>query len=111
MLPRFEFASGLKIVHFHQSHSGGVVYTAHDRRVVTRWQVCDDRRFSSVTGHVPAGLDFADLAIGDNPTDYRRRPVVIGGNQRSRGVMQLQCRIALMHSERHAELALGLWHE
>ena len=35
----------IQIVHFHQSNTGGVVYAPHDRGVVTRWQVCDDRRF------------------------------------------------------------------
>jgi hypothetical protein len=30
----------------------------------------------------------------DDPADYRRHPVVIRGDQRSRTVMQLQCRIS-----------------
>ena len=34
----------IQIVHFHESNSGGVVYAAHDRGVVTWWQVCDDCR-------------------------------------------------------------------
>ena len=33
----------MQIVHFHKSNAGGVVYTAHDRGVVTWWQVCDNR--------------------------------------------------------------------
>jgi hypothetical protein len=33
-------------------------------------------------------LDLVDLVGGDNPTDDRRRPVVIRRNQRSRAVMQ-----------------------
>ena len=41
-----------------------------------------------------AGLDVADLVAGDNPADDRRRPVIIRGNQRSRAVMQFQCRIS-----------------
>ena len=61
MLPRIELAVGAKIVHFHQSNSGHVVYTAHDRGVVTRRQVCDDRRLPSVTGSVAAVSDIADL--------------------------------------------------
>ena len=32
ILPFIELVSGAKIVHFHESNSGGVVYTAHDRR-------------------------------------------------------------------------------
>ena len=35
-----------------------------------------------------------DLVSGDNPTDDRRHPVVIRGNQRSSAVIQLQCRIS-----------------
>ena len=49
---------------------------------------------SPITGCVAAGLDVADLVGGDNPADDRRRPVVIRGNQRSRAVVQLQCRIS-----------------
>ena len=30
-------------VHFHESNSGHVVYTADNRGVVARWQVCNDR--------------------------------------------------------------------
>ena len=45
-------------------------------------------------GSVPAGSDVVDLVSGDNPTDDRRRPAVIRGNQRSSAVMQLQCRIS-----------------
>ena len=61
MLPRIELAVGAKIVHFHQSNSGRVVYTAHDRGVVTCWQLCDDRRFPSVPRSVAAVPDIAHL--------------------------------------------------
>ena len=61
MLPSIELGVGAKIVHFHQSNSGGVVYTTHDRGVVTRWQVCDDRRLPSVAGRVAASLNSRPL--------------------------------------------------
>src|SRR6266550_66421 len=84
----------MQIVYLHEANSSHVVYTAHDRGVVTRWQICDDRRFSSVTGRVAPSLNLADLIAGDNPTDDGRCPVVIRGNQSSRAVVQLQCRIS-----------------
>ena len=74
----------IQIVHFYQSDAGGIVHAAHDSGVVTRRQVCDDRRFASVTGCVAAGLDVANLVGGNNPADDRCCPVVIGGNQRAR---------------------------
>src|SRR5205807_1752412 len=77
----FEKATSLQIVHFHQSNSGGAVYTTHDRRVVACWQVCDDRRFSSVTRCVTAVLDFLHLIVCDDPADDRGLPVIIRGNQ------------------------------
>ncbi len=49
-----EFGALVQIVHFHQSNTGGVVYPADDRGVITRRQVCDDRRFPSVSGRVAA---------------------------------------------------------
>jgi len=33
-----------QIVHFHETNAGGVVHATHDRGVVARWQLCDDRR-------------------------------------------------------------------
>src|SRR5882724_9867128 len=80
----------MQIVYLHEANSSHVVYTAHNRGVVTRWQVCDDRRFPSVTGCVPAVHDVAHLVTGDNSTDYRAHPVVIKGNQSSRAIVQLQ---------------------
>ena len=41
-----------------------------------------------------AGLNLAKLITSDNPTDDRRHPIIIGCNQSSRAVVQLQCRIS-----------------
>ena len=38
----------MQVVDFHERNFGGVVYPTHDGGVVTRWEVCDDRRFASV---------------------------------------------------------------
>src|SRR5262249_2564487 len=78
------------IVHFREGHSSGVIHTTHDRRVVTRWQICYDRRFSCVLGRVPAGQDLSPLIASDNPAEDRSLPVIIGSNQRSRNIVQLQ---------------------
>src|SRR5436309_855672 len=83
----------MQIVYFHQGNAGGIVYTPHDRSVVTLRQVCDNRGFQSVTGCVADGLNVADLVGGDNPTDDRRCPVVIRGNQSSCAIVQFQRRI------------------
>src|SRR5204863_302320 len=80
-------------VHFHQSNTGSVVYTADDCGVVTWRQLCDNRRLPSVARSVAAILNIDDLAPSDNPADDRMRPVIIRGNQCPRAVMQLQCRI------------------
>ena len=70
----------LQIVHFYKSNTGGIVYTAYDRGVVTRLQRRDNRRLAWLSGSVPAVLDGADLAGRDDPPDYGRLPVVIRGN-------------------------------
>jgi hypothetical protein len=44
----------IQIVYFYKRNAGGIVYTPHDRRVVARWQLCDDRRFPAVAGSVAA---------------------------------------------------------
>src|SRR5438093_1284193 len=80
----------MQIVHFNQSNSGGAVYTTHDRRVVACWQICDNRRFPSVTGCVTAVLDFLHLVMGDNPADDRRLPIIIAANQSARTIVQFQ---------------------
>src|SRR6266487_70853 len=87
-----EFGLLMQIVYFYQSNSGHVVYTANDRGVVTRRQVCDDRRFSSVSGYVAAVYNVADLVCSNNPADDRTEPVVIGGDQSSCAIVQFQCR-------------------
>src|SRR6266478_4532515 len=71
---------GAEVVHFDKSNSGRVVHTTHDRSVITRWQVYDHRRFPQVTRCVAASANSGDLVASDNPTDDRRRPVVIRGN-------------------------------
>src|SRR5438093_6103750 len=81
----------MQIIHFHQSNSGGAVYTTHDSRVVACRKVCYDRRFSSVTRCVTAVLDFLHLVMGDNPADDRSLPIIIAANQSARAVVQFQC--------------------
>src|SRR5438034_978354 len=80
----------MQIVHFHESNSRGAVYTAHDSRVVARWQICDDSRFPSVTRSVTAVLDFLHLVVGDNSADDSSLPVIIRGNQSSSAIVQFQ---------------------
>src|SRR5437660_49543 len=84
----------MQIVHFHQSNSGGAVYTTHDRGVVACRKVCYDRRFSSVTRCVTAVLDFLRLVVGDDPADDGSLPVIIRGNQSASAIVQFQCWIS-----------------
>src|SRR5205807_3459603 len=84
----FEKATLLQIVHFHQSNSGGAVYTTHDRGVVARWQVRNDRRFARVSGSVAAVHDILNLVLSDNSADDCSLPVIIRGNQSSGAVVQ-----------------------
>ena len=63
---------------------------------VTRTDLCEvgnDRRFPSVSRCVAAVYDLLNLVSGDDPADYRMRPVVIRGNQSSDAIVQLQGRI------------------
>src|SRR5436309_2718484 len=83
----------MQIVHFHESNSRGAVYTAHDSRVVARWQICNNRRFPSVTRRVTAVLDFLHLVMGDNPADDRGLPIIITANQSASAIVQFQGRI------------------
>src|SRR6266480_1446759 len=83
----------MQIVHFHESNSSGAVYPTHDRGVVARRKLCDNRRFSSVTRCVTAVLDFLHLVVGDNPADDRRLPIIIAANQSARAIVQFQGRI------------------
>src|SRR5438094_538028 len=86
-------SSRSQIVHFHKSNSRGAVYTTHDCSVVARWQVCDDRRFPSVTRCVTAVLNFLHLIVGDDPADDGSLPVIIRGNQSASAIVQFQCGI------------------
>src|SRR5437667_94163 len=83
----------MQIVHFHESNSRGAVYTAHDSRVVARWQICNNRRFPSVSRRVTAVLDFLHLVMGDNSADDRGLPIIIAANQGARAIVQFQRRI------------------
>src|SRR5258705_11214 len=83
----------MQVVHFHERNSGGVVYSTHDGGVVTRREVCDDRRFARVRRSVAAVLNVLDLVLGNDAVDYRMLPVVIRGNQSPGTIMQFQCRI------------------
>ena len=38
----------MQVVDFYERNSGGVVYPTHDGGAVTRWEVCDNRRFARV---------------------------------------------------------------
>src|SRR5437667_454574 len=80
----------MQIVHFHQSNSRGAVYTAHDSRVVARWQICNDRRLSSVSRRVTAVLNFLHLIMGDNPADDGSLPVIVSANQSASAIVQFQ---------------------
>ena len=84
----------LQIVDFHEGNSGQVVSTTDDRRVVARWRIRDDCRVQGVARSVAAVPDIGPLVAGDNPTDDRRHPAVIRGNQSSRAVVQFQGRIS-----------------
>ena len=86
-------AVSIQVVHFHESNAGGVIHATHDHGVVTCCQICDDCGFPSITRCVTTGLNLAKLITGDNPANDWRHPVVIGCNQSSRAVVQLQCRI------------------
>ena len=83
-----------KIVHFHETDSSGVIYATHNRGVVPRWQICNDRRFEWICRSVAAVLNIGDLVPCDNAADYRMLPVIIRANQRSSRVVQFQCRIS-----------------
>ena len=50
-----------KIVHFHKTDSSGVIDATHNRGVVARWQVCNDRRLEWIRWSVAAVLNIGDL--------------------------------------------------
>ena len=64
LVPLRDFGLLIQVVHFHERNSGGVVYPTHDGGVVTRWEVCDDRRFARVRRSVAAVLNVLDLVAG-----------------------------------------------
>jgi hypothetical protein len=59
--------SHIQIVHFYESDADNDVLAAHDRGVVTRRQVSNDRRLSRHGRSMPAVLDFRDLVGGIIP--------------------------------------------
>src|SRR5438477_225499 len=83
----------IQIVHFHECNSGHVVHSTHDRGVVTRRQICDDRRLPTVARSVAAVPNSLRLIAGDYPADDCMQPVIIRGNQSSSAIVQLQGRI------------------
>src|SRR5918996_3699983 len=94
MKESFRRVPSMQIVNFYQSHSGDNVFAAHNPGVVTWWQVCNNRRLSSVSRSVAAAPDLAHLVAGDNPADNRMLPVIIRGNQSTCAVVQFQGRIS-----------------
>src|SRR5438477_453200 len=92
--PHCSSLKGWKIVHFHQGNSNGVVHTAHDRGVVPRWQVCNDRTFPRVSGSVTTVLNSASLVAGNDSAYNAGLPVIITRNQGSGAVVQFQGRIS-----------------
>src|SRR5205814_9816153 len=88
-------------------NSSGVVYPAHDGGVVTRSEVCDDRRFARVRRSVTAVLNVLYLIAGDDSANDRLLPVVVRGNQSPVVIVQFQCWISqgirnAIHSELRA---------
>src|SRR6476659_4099503 len=84
----------IQIVDFDQSNSKGIVYTADNRGVVARLQVCNNRRLACRSRSMAAVLNGADLIAGDNSPEYRRLPVIIGSDQFAGPVVQFQSRIS-----------------
>src|SRR6266699_3406200 len=84
----------MQVVHFHERNSGGVVYSTHDGGVITRWEVCDDRRFARVRRSVAAVLNVLHLVLSDDAANDRMPPVVVAGNQSPAAIVQFQGRIS-----------------
>src|SRR5207248_406070 len=78
----------------HERDSSGVVYPTHNGGVVTRGEVCDDRRFARVPRSVSAVLNVLHLIGGDDSANDRMLPVVVRPNQSPSAVVQFQCRIS-----------------
>src|SRR5438874_9334718 len=77
ILPSIEASVSAKIVHFHETNSGHVVYATHNRGVVAWWQICKDRRFEWIRWSVAAVLNIDQLVLCDNTADYRLLPIII----------------------------------
>src|SRR5262249_3751238 len=84
----------IQIVNFGESNARRVVYAAHDRRVVTWRQVCNDRRLPTVSRSVAAVPELAPWIGGDTPADDRGPPVIVRRNQSTVIIVQFQCRIS-----------------
>src|SRR6476646_11271942 len=76
----FQKATLLQIVHFYETYSGRVVYTAHNGGVIARWQLRNDRRLGWIGRSVAAVLNIAYLILCDNTADDRMLPVIIGAD-------------------------------
>src|SRR6266480_7446875 len=83
----------IQIVHLYEGNTGHVVHSTYDRGVVTRRQICDDRRLPTVARSVAAVPNSLRLIAGDYPADDCMQPVIIRGNQSSSAIVQLQGRI------------------
>src|SRR5262245_46228255 len=83
----------IQIVHFHESNSGGVIHTTHDRGVVTWRQVGNDRGFPSVCWSMATVPDVTYLVGGNGASYDRMNPVIIRGNQSASTIMQFKRRI------------------
>ena len=78
----------VQVVHFHERNSSGVIYPTHDGGVVTRWKVCDDRRFVRIRWSVAAVLNVADLVLSDDAADDRGLPIIVAGDQSAAAIVQ-----------------------
>ena len=83
-----------KIVDFDESDSSGVVFTAYNCGVISRWQRCNDGRLARLTRSQSAVLDSAYLVAADDAADLRSLPVIVTGNQSPVAIVQFQCRIS-----------------
>src|SRR4051794_39532289 len=80
----------IQIVYFHESNSRGVVHATYNCGVIARLQLRNDRRLGWSGRSVTAVLNISYLAAHDDPTDDRRSPIIVGGNQSSCAIVQFQ---------------------
>ena len=80
----------MQIVHFYQSNAGGVVYTPHDRGVVTRWQIRDDGRLPCRRSERSRCSGYRAWSLVIIPPMIVVLPVIIRGNQSSCAIVQFQ---------------------